>query len=151
MNCGLNIMHTLTVNMELCSRSEHSHATVLKVFFFFFTNLKKKIHKSILHYHIIGRLDLLARNLRFVFYFIFLSTNSRISVYHVSTVNWINSQKVLPSNKAPVSGLRITDRNCSVSAAPLPLSAAVVLLGVLWSIHGARSDQKSTIVCPPPT
>lgn len=95
---------------------------------------------------IIGRLD-------FFFYFIFLSTNSRISVYHVSTVNWINSQKVMPSNKnkAPVSGLRFTDRNCSVSAAPLPLSAAVVLLGVLWSIHGARSGQKSTIVCPPPT
>lgn len=82
-----------------------------------------------------------------------LSTNSRISVYHVTNVNLINPRKLMPTNEneTPVSGSRSTDRICSVSAAPPPPSAAVVLPGVLWSIHGARSDQKSTIVCPPPT
>lgn len=69
-----------------------------------------------------------------------LSTNSRISVYHVTNVlNLINPGKSMPTNEneTPVSGSRSTDRICSVSAAPPPPSAAVVLPGVLWSIHGA--------------
>lgn len=172
--------HTLTINMELCSKSEHSHATILKVFFYvqifkkntwkhssLFTKLWTNpsitvVSKLLIQYFfitIIGRLDFFAINLRFNFYFLiylfFVHEFTYICVSRINSlsVNWINSQTVMPSNKnkAPVSGLRITDRNCSVSAAPLPLSAAVVLLGVLWSIHGARSGQKSTIVCPPPT